>query len=129
MKTPSNIYLRILIVLGSIAAYTIIFLMLYPVAGSATAALIVIPLAIIGWFLGVRGSLLFGILIVPLNIFLLRIEADSYANSIISNLIAGFAFTLIGMFIAWIRELLNRVYEQTKELRGRSNKEFRLNDD
>ena len=116
MKTPSNIYLRILIALGSIAAYTIIFLMLYPMAGSATAALIVIPLAIIGWFLGVRGSLLFGILIVPLNIFLLRIEADSYANSIISNLIAGFAFTLIGMFVAWIRELLDRVHKQTQEL-------------
>jgi diguanylate cyclase (GGDEF)-like protein len=116
MKSPSNIYLRILIALGSIAGYTIIFLMLYPMAGSATAALIVIPLAIIGWFLGVRGSLLFGILIVPLNIFLLRIEADAYANSFISNLIAGFAFTLIGMFVAWIRELLDRVHEQTREL-------------
>jgi PleD family two-component response regulator len=89
--------------------------MLYSLAGSATAALIVIPLAIIGWILGVRDRLLFGILIVPLNIFLLRIGADSYANSIISNLISGFAFTLIEMFVAWIRELLNRVHEQTRE--------------
>jgi len=116
MKTPSNIYIRIVIALGSIAVYAVIFPLLYPLAGEATAAFTVIPMAVVGWLLGVRGSLLFGILTVPLHNFLLRlVEAPAFA--IIPALIGSFAFTLIGMSTGWIRELLNRVNNQAEELR------------
>ncbi|MDQ3003774.1 MAG: hypothetical protein M3R47_00095 [Chloroflexota bacterium] len=73
MKLPSSIYIRIVIALGSIVVYAIIFPILYPLAGEATAAFTVIPMAAVGWFLGGRGSLLFGILTVPLHNFLLRL--------------------------------------------------------
>src|SRR5688572_17219421 len=116
MKTSSNIYIRIVIALGSIAVYAAIFPILYPLAGEATAAFTVIPMAIIGWLLGVRGSLLFGILTVPLHNILLRlIGAPAFA--IIPGLIGSFAFTLIGMSTGWIRELLDRVNKQAEELR------------
>lgn len=117
MKIPSNIYIRILIALVSIAAQSLNFIFLYPSAGLGVAALMVVPLAIAGWLLGIRGALLFGMLTVPLNIFLLRIVGDAYADNIIANLTASFSFTLVGVSTGWIKELLKRVNKQAEELR------------
>src|SRR5687768_2700597 len=116
MKKPFNIFTRIAIVLGSIAVYAMIFPMLYPLAGEATAAFSLVPVAIIGWLLGIYGSLLFGILIIPLHNFLLHL-AGVPPYEIIPALIGSFAFTLIGMVFGWIRQLSDRVNKQTEELR------------
>lgn len=116
MKKSSNIFTRIAIALVSIAVYAMIFPMLYPLAGEATAAFSLVPVAIIGWLLGIYGSLLFGILIVPLHNFLLHlVGVPPYA--ITPALIGSFAFTLIGMVFGWIRQLSDRVNKQAEELR------------
>jgi diguanylate cyclase (GGDEF)-like protein len=124
MKTQPNIYVRIGIVLSSIAIYVIIFPILYPLAGPATGAFTIIPMAVVGWFLGVRGSLLYGILTVPLHNFLLRlVGAPAYA--IIPALIGAFAFTLIGVSIAWTRKLLDRVNIQSEALQEEIEKRIK----
>lgn len=117
MKILSNIYFRTLMVLISLAIYAAIFPILYPAAGLAAAALILIPMVIIGWFLGVRGSLLFGTLVIPLNIFLFGIVGDPTADTVIPHLISGFATTMVGVIIGWIKGLMDRVNKQSTQLR------------
>ncbi|MBC7876565.1 MAG: EAL domain-containing protein [Anaerolineales bacterium] len=121
MKIPSNIYIRIMIVLGSITLYAIIFPILYPVGGEATAAFIVVPMAVAGWLLGIRGSLLLGILTVPLHNFLLRLVGGTVYD-IVPAMVGSFAFTLVGMGTAWIRALLDRVNKQAEELQEEMDK-------
>jgi diguanylate cyclase (GGDEF)-like protein len=121
MKISFNIYVRIGVALGSIAVYAALFPFLYPSAGPASSALIVIPMAIVGWLLGVRGSLFFGIVTVPLNFFLFRSVGISNSGGITPHLFASFAFTLSGIIVGWIRELLDRVSKQAKELREEHN--------
>jgi diguanylate cyclase (GGDEF)-like protein len=116
MNKPFNIYIRLAIALGSMGIYAALFTFLAPSAGPASSALIVIPMAIVGWFLGIRGSLLFGIATVPLNFFLFRSVGIANSGGIAPHLFAGFAFTLSGIFIGWIRNLMTRVDKQSKEL-------------
>lgn len=126
MKTSSNIFVRVGIALGSIALYAVIFFTLYPSVGVGVAAFAVVPMAVAGWFLGIRGSLLFGVLNVLFSFFLLRLVGDPNADNLISNLSASFAFTLVGMMAGWIRELVNRVNKQTKELQEEIEKRIKV---
>ncbi len=115
VKHSSNIYIRIVIAFGSLGVYAFIYSTLYLLIGPSITALSVIPMAVIGWLLGVRGGLIFGILNVPLNIFLSLTVGDASVG-IISPLVGGFAITLIGMSIGWIKELIDRVNKQAEEL-------------
>ncbi len=117
MKILSNIYIRILIAVSMLAVYAAIFPILYPTAGLAAAALILIPMVIIGWLLGALGSLLFGTLVIPLNIFLFRVVGDPTADTVIPHLISGFATTMVGVIIGWIKGLVDRVNKQSTQLR------------
>jgi PAS domain S-box-containing protein len=77
---------------------------------------------IVGWFLGVRGSLLFGILSFPLNTLLFDLVGDTaMASNVVAGLVGSSAFTLLGMTLGWIRGLLLRVREQSKELQKERN--------
>lgn len=70
MKT--SIFIRAGIALGSVLTYAVVFIILFPLGGPSSLSLAVIPMAISGWLLGVRGSLLFGIvcmLLLPINIW------------------------------------------------------------
>lgn len=117
LKTPANIYVRIAIALGSLGVYAVIFPLLYTLAGTATGALTVIPMAVVGWLLGVRGSLLFGVISYFLNNYLFHLVGDPSTDTPVSALVSSSAVTLIGMTIGWIRELLGRVNRQAEELR------------
>jgi hypothetical protein len=66
MKT--SIFTRAGITLGSLLIYAVVFIVLFPLGGPPSLSLAVIPMAISGWLLGVRGSLLFGILMLLVNI-------------------------------------------------------------
>jgi diguanylate cyclase (GGDEF)-like protein len=116
MKTSLNIYARIGLAIASLAAQSGLFIILYPTAGLGIAAFMIFPLAVIGWMLGIRGSLLFGALTLPLNLFLLQVVNDFYAGNLIANVTASFAFTLIGMLVGYVKELLNRLNRQAEDL-------------
>jgi len=76
MRTPANIYARIAIALGSYVGYVIVFLLAYRLVGPVVTVLSGISLVIIGWVLGVNSSLFFGLINIPLNIFLLNEVGD-----------------------------------------------------
>ncbi len=117
MKTLSNLYLRIGIATGSLGMYVAAFFILYPSVGSSVAAFTVFPAAVAGWLLGIRGGLPFGLISLPLNIFLFRLAGDPLGGTVIPYLSGSFAVTLIGITIGWVRGLLDRVREQAGELR------------
>jgi diguanylate cyclase (GGDEF)-like protein len=115
MKKLSNIHIEVVFI--SLALYILLFLLIYPFAGPASAALAIAPISIAGWFLGVRGSLSFGILSAPLNLFLFRMAGDMIsANNPAAAIFASIIFTAVGTTAAWIRGLLNRLHEQADEL-------------
>ena len=116
MKTPANTVMRFLIILGSLGIYAAIFPLLYPYAGPATAALTLIPIATAGWLLGVRGTLIFGILVAPLNSLLFHLIRDPASGSLIRTGLASSVFTLIGIGVAWLRALVEQVNKQADEL-------------
>jgi diguanylate cyclase (GGDEF)-like protein len=121
MKTPANLYLRILFALASLAAYAIVFFLLYPFAGPSIMVLAAIPMIIVGWLLGVRGGLVFGILSVPANNIFLRLMGVPEGGGIIPHLMAGFVFTLLGMSIGRVKQLVDQVNKQAGELREERN--------
>jgi len=116
LKNPSHLYDRLLFALGGLGIYAVVFPLLYTFAGTFTATLAVIPMALIGWLLGVRGSLIFGILFHFLNDYLFELVGDPGAVALIPSLVSSFTVTLIGMTIGWIHDLLDRVHKQTAEL-------------
>ncbi len=118
LKVPSSIYVRIAIALGSMAIYTAAFLVLNPLTGMAAGILMIIPMAVGGWLLGVRGSLFFGIFSSVLNYFLFRHATDSHAGAVIPTLINGFSFTLIAMLFGWIKEFLDQANLEAETLQG-----------
>src|SRR5258708_11799648 len=63
-------WLGVGLVVGSAALYVLTFGLLYPVLGSTTNLLVLLPAAIAGWFFGLRSSLLAGLLTLPLNLIL-----------------------------------------------------------
>src|SRR5690349_16825975 len=118
MKTPSSIYVRIGITLGSLAAYVVIFPILYPLGGLATTALTVVPTAMAGWFLGRRASVALGILNAPVNILLFRLVGDmADANNFAAAIFASFVLTITGILVAWVRGLMDQINKQSEELR------------
>jgi diguanylate cyclase (GGDEF)-like protein len=121
MKTPANLYLRILLALASLAAYAIAFFLIYPFAGTATLVLAVIPMIIVGWLLGVRGGLVFGILSVPVNNILLRMMGVAEGGGITPHLMAGFVFTLLSVSVGGVKQLVDQVNRQAEELREERN--------
>lgn len=117
MKIPNNLLIHLLIALSSLILYALIFLVLYPYGGSGSAALNVIPAAVFGWLLGPRGSLLFGLLALPVNILLFWLTDNTEPGGLfLTNLVGISGFTMLSIVIGWIRKLNQRVRKQAEEL-------------
>jgi diguanylate cyclase (GGDEF)-like protein len=129
MKT--SVFIRIGITLGSLLAYAVIFIILFPLVGPSSLSLAVIPMAISGWLLGMRGSLLFGILMMLVNISLInstigfnigasappQLPTNTTFNPIALTVVSNAGSFLIGIISGWIRALVDRINQQAKELR------------
>lgn len=118
LKIPKNVHGRFLIALGSLILYALVFLAIYPSVGAAGAALTVIPAAVFGWFLGVRGGLLFGFLAAPVNMLLFQWVGNFEASGLIPNLLATSAIVLVSAGIGWIKDLNQRVKQQAEALQA-----------
>jgi PAS domain S-box-containing protein len=116
MKLPEKLITRILIAAASMAVYGLFFLFAYPYLGMGAAILNILPSSVFGWFLGVRGSLAYGLLAFPVNMLLFLAVGDPEATKFATHLFGTGIFTLESLGIAWIMGLNQRVYKQTREL-------------
>ncbi len=87
------------------------------IIGAGLPALAVLPVAVSGWLLGVRGGILCGIIATLLNIVLLNIVGQDGANSILTSGAPGsVAIIIIGGTAGWVRQLFKRVQNQAADL-------------
>lgn len=117
MKISLNIFTRIVLSLGIMVLYVFGFLMLYPLSGPTVLALAFVPPAIGGWLLGAWGGLFSGIVSFPLTNLLLYLVGDTAStNNLSAAVMGGSSVMLTGMVTGRIRELLDRLKKQAREL-------------
>ncbi len=103
MKISRDIRVKLLIALGCTILYAIVFLLTYPSMGLFAAAFNVIPAAVFGLLIGVRGFF-YLMLAIPINICLFSI-VKSPNNDLVSHTLGITSFTLISFWVGWIRDL------------------------
>lgn len=68
---------RVALIVAAFALYALASFALNRLMGSAVVILALLPVAIAGWFRGLRGGLLAGVLCFPLNVLLLSIAGEA----------------------------------------------------
>ena len=123
------------IAFAALSAYVVLFFLLYPQFRESSAALAVLPVAVIAWLGGMRTGLLAGVLSFPLNMLLLNlveIRANPWAVVIQSGGGPGnVAIVLIGIVVGLLhdqrdqiaRELAQR--QQVESILGESEQRHR----
>ncbi len=117
MKITRSDLVRILIAVSAEFLYAVLFLVLYPSGGATAGALNAIPAITFGWLFGLRGSLLYALAALPINIILFSIFGSDL-STLIPNIIGVSAFALTSAGVGWVRDLNNRIYEQANALRA-----------
>jgi diguanylate cyclase (GGDEF)-like protein len=98
--------------------YALIYLGAYQYLGLWAAAFNIIPAAIFGSFIGVRGGFFYLLFALPINILLFN-SVESPDNELSTHFLGISTFTLVSVGIGWMRDLrgLNdRIRRQTEEL-------------
>lgn len=108
---------RVMLALGSVGGYALLFFALHPVMGGAAAALVILPVAAIGWLWGMWAGLLAGLLSIMLNTLLLNLAGEA-GWDVVFRTGGGPGFVtlaLIGAAVGRLRDLSDRVKLQLAE--------------
>src|SRR5687767_2967466 len=96
------------IAFGTLLAYALAFFLLYPLFGEGTAALAILPVAVIAWLGGTRVGVLAGLLSFPVNTLLLNlVEPRAFPWEIIFQSGGGpgsLTIVLIGLIVGILRD-------------------------
>src|SRR5689334_5720658 len=108
------------IALAVLVAYVLLFFLLYPQFKEGTAALVVLPVAIIAWMGGARIGLLAGVLSLPLNTLLLNLVAvRTNPWKVVFQSGGGpgsAAIVLIGFFVGLLYDQRVQISQQVAQL-------------
>ncbi len=109
--------IRIVVALGGVALYILVFLLLQPTLGNVVASFAVFPVTVAAWLLGLRGGLLVTLLVILLNGFLLNTIGMLGWGEFIRRAGPGaIAMVVVSIAIGWISELLAQVKKQSRAL-------------
>ncbi|HET9589854.1 MAG TPA: diguanylate cyclase [Anaerolineales bacterium] len=104
------------IALAALGAYVLLFFLLYPRFREGSAALAILPVALIAWLGGARAGILAGVLSFPLNTLLLNlVEPRPNPWGIILESGGGpgsAAIVLIGLIIGLVRDQRSQIAEE-----------------
>ena len=121
-------YSSFFIMMAAIAAYTMIFALLYGSLGSEVAALSMLPVVAIGWLCGAKAGFAAGVMIsVPLNLLLLNTVGGVGTEELLETLAAGggapgaFVVVAAGVLVGRLRDLNERIQAQAKLLEHRAS--------
>ncbi|MBK9926585.1 MAG: GGDEF domain-containing protein [Anaerolineales bacterium] len=118
MHISKQIGSRLLISVSSMVLYAVLFLALSPSLALNAAAINVIPAAVFGVLLGVRGGFLYLLISIPTNLFLFNIIQSPY-NQLTTHLLGISTFTLVSIGIGSVRDMRHhndRMRKQAAEL-------------
>jgi diguanylate cyclase (GGDEF)-like protein len=111
-----NNRLRALLALGSVIIYLLCFAPAYSFAGMAAAALIALPVTMIGGLFGIRAGLICGLLSAPANGLMFTWVGQPVASNLAGLLLGGLVFTGEGTLVGLLREFTTRFRRQAHEL-------------
>jgi diguanylate cyclase (GGDEF)-like protein len=120
VKTSKHQIIRIAALVSSMLVYVLLFPIIYPALGSYAGGLSWIPAVVFACFMGARGGLLYGLITLPINIYLYNKAGDTTFN-LITHFAATSGFTLLSVGIGWAMDLnaLNkRISQQSSELQA-----------
>jgi len=107
---------KLLLLLGIVAAYMIMFKPIYLVVGEAADVLYFVPVAMAGWLLGTRSGLLFGFLSIPVNALLFS-QFQEITLIYLMPLYPMHLFAIIvGSLTGQFKNLLDHAKNQTRKL-------------
>ena len=96
--------------------YVSIFAVLYLLLGPVVAPLSLVPVAIVGWFMGLRAGLFAALLSFPLHVFLLKLDAQTGWEALLLGAGLTGSVVVVGSGVGLLSELNRRVTEQASEL-------------
>lgn len=112
---------RLAVAVGATLVYVLAFVALRSPLGFGVTPLAVLPVAVAGWFLGLRGGLVSGLLHILLNLALFALTGesrDSIGTMLIGGGWAGFAaLVLMGVVTGWLRDLREHMRKELAERR------------
>ncbi len=121
-------YSSFFIMMAAVAAYTMIFALLYGSLGSEVAALSMLPVVAIGWLCGAKAGFAAGVMIsVPLNLLLLNTVGGVGTEELLETLAAGggvpgaFVVVAAGVLVGRLRDLNEKILTQAKLLEHRAS--------
>jgi diguanylate cyclase (GGDEF)-like protein len=120
MKISKSKIIRIANTVSSMLVYVLLFTVFYPSLGTYAGGFSMIPAAVFGWTMGARGGLLYGLITLPINIFLYNLFGDTVFN-LVTHFAATSGFTLLSVGIGWLmdlRALNDRIHRQSVELQA-----------
>ena len=108
---------RVVLVIWSFVAYSLVIVPLYLGFGGGIGILAAIPVALAGWLLGVKGALLFGLLVIPLHTLLLNLLGQTGWDVITHKNGEALHVTIliVGLVVALVRNPHLRLRRQFSE--------------
>ncbi|HTD64702.1 MAG TPA: GGDEF domain-containing protein, partial [Verrucomicrobiae bacterium] len=112
-KKPSWQYAA-LVATAAWSTYVALFVPVYGVAGNATAALILLPVALAAWMRGARAGVISAVLTIPVNALLFQIVGykDDF-SAMVGGVVAACVFALVAWGVGHLRDTNRRVVELT----------------
>lgn len=100
----------LVIMLGGLIAYILVFMLFHHAVGPMISALYITVAIAAGWLLGMRGGLLFGLLSIPINSILLHLTGLGFDAALATNFSIGHSvLVLTGGIVGEIRDLKEQV--------------------
>lgn len=108
---------RNLVILGTIAAFLIVFSILYPIIGGIAIILSFVPVAAVSWMMGQQAGMFSGMLAVLLNVLLLSIAGEPGWNAVfIRGGLSSLTLILLGGLAGWVSQLIEKLSSYASQL-------------
>jgi PAS domain-containing protein len=88
----------------------------HSLVGGLAGVLTILPAAAVGWLLGLRAGLVFGLLSIPLNVLLYTWTRDPIAGQLAQHVLSGIAWSGVGAVFGWLSGLADQRKAQACQL-------------
>ncbi len=109
-------FLQLIFILALIVSYMAVFLIFTPKIGGSIVPLSAIPPIAAGWFFGVEGGIIVGLLVIIINTALFTLVTVPGGTSSLQAIPSIIGTMTAGIVTGWLRRLTNQVEQQSQKL-------------
>ena len=113
-------YQRVILSIGSVAAYLALFMPLYPIIGNSVGFFVIVPVMIITWGYGTWAGIAAALITLPLNILLFSITGETGWDTVIrtggipGHIAVIFTALVVGRWHEMARQLKQELAERVE---------------